>query len=133
MGRLKNGLSMRFLMELEMGPFPTELCKENRAVSLQPRGARDGTRTHDLRRRLLRSLGAVRRDRPRIAPQLLLSPPRRGASGTPLRINRSTGLSPVSLDFVGAGDIVHIVLCTLLLTHAISALRAKNSPPRPFR
>ena len=42
MGRLKNGLSMRFLMELEMGPFPTELCKENGTVSLQPRGARDG-------------------------------------------------------------------------------------------
>ena len=31
-----------------MGPFPIELCKENGAVSLQPRGARDGTRTHDL-------------------------------------------------------------------------------------
>ena len=42
MGRLKNGLSMRFFLELEMGPFPTELQIENRAVSLQPRGARDG-------------------------------------------------------------------------------------------
>lgn len=31
-----------------MGPFPIELCKENGTVSLQPRGARDGTRTHDL-------------------------------------------------------------------------------------
>ena len=31
-----------------MGPFPTELRKENGTVSLQPRGARDGTRTHDL-------------------------------------------------------------------------------------
>ena len=48
MGRLENGLSMRFLMELEMGPFPIELQIENRAVSLQPCGARDGTRTHDL-------------------------------------------------------------------------------------
>ena len=25
-----------------MGPFPIELRKENRAISLQPRGARDG-------------------------------------------------------------------------------------------
>ena len=31
-----------------MGPFPIELRKENGTVSLQPRGARDGTRTHDL-------------------------------------------------------------------------------------
>ena len=42
MGRLKNGLSMRFSLELEMGPFPIELQIENRAVSLQPCGARDG-------------------------------------------------------------------------------------------
>ena len=31
-----------------MGPFPTELQIENGAVKKQPRGARDGTRTHDL-------------------------------------------------------------------------------------
>ena len=37
-----NGLVKRFLMELEMGPFPTELRKVNGTVSLQPRGARDG-------------------------------------------------------------------------------------------
>ena len=42
MGRLENGLSMRFFLELEMGPFPIELQIENRAVSLQPCGARDG-------------------------------------------------------------------------------------------
>ena len=64
------------------------------------RGARDGdlcptyggsvhallnqnSRTHDLRRRGLRSLGAVTHDRPRIAPSLL-RPPKSGAFRGPL-------------------------------------------------